>query len=214
MQHAAGRIEVVDSKSAYLTTGDLGFRRIDDREARGRLGGVFKITAKKVEQISEGHRNPQGILLTGKNLYISEHGPRGGDEINLIEQGKDYGWPFVTLGAAYGPGDYIRPASPGTHEGFEKPLIAWVPSVAPTELIRIPSDARASSIWGDMNGQVVMGTLAAESLIFLELAKKRSIKEVDRIFIGDRIRDLEVGVNSELIATTDSGQLLVITPRN
>lgn len=210
VQHAAGRIEIIDERSAFLTTGDLGYRKINDRTARGLLGGVFKITAKKIEQISEGHRNPQGILLVGKNLYISEHGPRGGDEINLIEKGKDYGWPFVTLGAAYGPGDYVRPENPGSHEGYEKPLIAWVPSVAPTELVQLPAINR----WGDLQGSLVMGTLAEESLIFLELNSARKIIETGREYIGERIRDLEIGSDGELIASTDSGKVLFVTLRS
>lgn len=207
VQHAAGRIEVINAKSAYITTGDLGFPRINDRSARGLLGGVFKITRNKTEQISEGHRNPQGILLVGKSLYISEHGPRGGDEINLIERGKDYGWPFVTLGQAYSSGDYVRPESPGTHAGYARPLVSWVPSVAPTELVRLPK----VSAWGDRGGMIVMGTLAEESLIFLERKTKRRITEVERQFIGERIRDLEIGANGEMIATTDSGKILFIS---
>ena len=98
VQHAAGRIEVIDKKNVYLTTGDLGFPKIGDRKARGTLGSIYKVSSSEFERVSQGHRNPQGVQLIGKNLYISEHGPRGGDEINLIELGRDYGWPFVTYG--------------------------------------------------------------------------------------------------------------------
>jgi glucose/arabinose dehydrogenase len=207
VQHAAGRIEVINENAAYITTGDLGFRSINDRQARGWLGGVFRITKEKTRQLSEGHRNPQGILRIGNSLYISEHGPRGGDEINLIENGKDYGWPFVTFGQPYSSGDYVRPDSTGTHAGYKKPLISWVPSVAPTELVRLPKVAQ----WGDMRGAIVMGTLAQESLIFIERTSKRKMKEVERHYIGERIRDLEIGANGEMIATTDSGKILFVT---
>lgn len=207
VQHAAGRIEVINENAAYITTGDLGYRLINDREARGLLGGVFRITKDRTRQLSEGHRNPQGILRIGKSLYISEHGPRGGDEINLIESGKDYGWPFVTFGQPYSSGDYVRPERTGTHVGFAKPLISWVPSVAPTELVRLPRVAQ----WGNKRGAIVMGTLAEESLIFIERNSKKKLKEVERHYIGERIRDLEVGANGELIATTDSGKVLFIT---
>ena len=210
VQHAAGRIEIINERSAFLTTGDLGYRKINDRSARGFLGGVFKITAKKVEQISQGHRNPQGILLVDQNLYISEHGPRGGDEINLIQKGKDYGWPFVTLGAAYGPGDYVRPERPGTHDGYERPLIAWVPSVAPTELVQLPLGNR----WGNLQDSIVMGTLAEESLIFLRLNSTTKITEIQREYLGERVRDLEIGANDEMVASTDSGKLLFITRKS
>lgn len=207
IQHAAGRIEIIDENSAYITTGDLGFRKIDDRSARGWLGGVFKITKDRIEQLSQGHRNPQGIVLIGRNLYISEHGPRGGDEINLIEKGRDYGWPFVTLGQPYSSGDYIRPDATGTHAGFAKPLVSWVPSVAPTELVRLPKIPG----WGDLSGQIVMGTLAEESLIFLERTSRRKMKEVERIYIGERIRDLDITSDGSMVATTDSGKLLFIS---
>jgi len=121
VQHAAGRMQVIDSTTAYLTTGDLGFPRINRVAARGWLGGVFEIKANSIKQISKGHRNPQGIVKIGNNFYISEHGPRGGDELNLVKAGKDYGWPFVTFGQAYSSGDYVKPTRPGTHAGYEKP---------------------------------------------------------------------------------------------
>lgn len=216
VQHAAGRIAIINGKSAYLTTGDLGFTQIDERKLRGRLGGVFKITKNKVLQISSGHRNPQGILLADKRLYISEHGPRGGDELNLIKRGRDYGWPFVTYGQAYSLGDYIRPTSPGTHKGFEEPIYQWTPSVAPTELLLLPTGER----WKNYSGWIAMGTLAEQSLIFIEILnlKNKSSDEVDikigkvlNAFVGERIRDMDLTVNGELVATTDSGKLLFIS---
>ena len=209
VQHAAGRMEVIDSESVYLTTGDLGYSRIGDMSARGWLGGVFKVRRDSVQQVSFGHRNPQGIVLSGKSLYISEHGPRGGDELNLIKEGKDYGWPFVTYGQAYGGGDYVKPRNPGTHEGFEKPLHYWVPSVAPTDLAKLPKDQG----WEDLAGNLVMGTLAEESLVFIELVKPRVVGKVQNSFIGERIRDLEINPQGEIVASTDSGLLLFISKR-
>jgi glucose/arabinose dehydrogenase len=209
VQHAAGRMAVIDPESVYLTTGDLGFSRIADKSARGWLGGVFKVRRDSVQQISSGHRNPQGIVLSGKSLYISEHGPRGGDELNLIKEGKDYGWPFVTYGQAYGGGDYVKPRNPGTHEGFEKPLHYWVPSVAPTELSQLPK----SQNWEGLKGNLVMGTLAEESLFFIELVKPRVVGKVQKYFIGERIRDLEINPEGEIVASTDSGLLLFISKR-
>lgn len=208
VQHAAGRIEVIDKKNVYLTTGDQGFPKIGDRKARGTLGSIYKVSSSAFERVSQGHRNPQGVQLIGKDLYISEHGPRGGDEINLIDLGRDYGWPFVTYGQPYGSGDYVRPSKTGTHEGFTKPLYYWVPSVAPTELILLPDDPR----WGSWSGQLVMGTLRENALIFLQLMSKREVGQVANVNVGERIRDLEVGNDGSIIATTDSGNLLFISP--
>ena len=208
VQHAAGRLEVIDKTSAYLTIGDLGFKKIGSKSARGDLGSVFKVGASKVEKISTGHRNQQGIVLIGTDLYTSEHGPRGGDELNLIKKGVDYGWPSVTYGDRYSFFDYVKPARPGTHEGFEKPLYYWVPSVAPTELIQLPT----SSTWGSWSEQLVMGTLANQSLIFIQLLAKQRVGAVVSVDVGQRIRDLEVTSIGSILATTDSGQLLLINP--
>ena len=206
VQHAAGRLAVIDKRSAYLTIGDLGYSEIDNVNRRGDLGSVFKVSATTREKISTGHRNQQGILLIGKDLYTSEHGPRGGDELNIIEKGVDYGWPAVTYGEPYSSGDYVRPATTGSHEGFRKPLTYWVPSVAPTELVQLNG-----SQWGQWSGQIVMGTLRDESLIFIELLDRKKVGKVSKFSIGERVRDLEIGVQGEMIATTDSGKLLFIS---
>jgi aldose sugar dehydrogenase len=109
VQHAAGRLEKIDANSVYLTIGDLGFTKINDVKARGDLGSVFQLTETSVKKISTGHRNAQGIvLLENKALLVSEHGPRGGDEINVIKPNADYGWPFVTFGKPYTSSDYVN----------------------------------------------------------------------------------------------------------
>ena len=209
VQHAAGRMQVIDSTTAYLTTGDLGFPRINRVAARGWLGGVFEIKANSIKQISKGHRNPQGIVKIGNNIYISEHGPRGGDELNLVKAGKDYGWPFVTFGQAYSSGDYVKPTRPGTHAGYEKPLYSWVPSVAPTELVQLPTGPQ----WKAQQSQIVMGTLAEQALIFIELLTPNKVGAVTSFDVGHRIRDLELLPDGTMVATTDDGKLLFISRR-
>jgi hypothetical protein len=208
VQHAAGRLQVINKNSAYLTVGDLGYSKIDDANRRGDLGSVFKVSATSHEKISQGHRNQQGIVLIGKDLYTSEHGPRGGDEINIIEKGVDYGWPAVTYGEPYSSGDYVKPQLTGNHDGYKKPLTYWVPSVAPTELVQLPS-----AQWGAWSGQMVMGTLRDESLIFIKLLDPNKVGEMTTYPVNERIRDLEVGANGQMIATTDSGKLLFISFR-
>jgi glucose/arabinose dehydrogenase len=207
VQHAAGRLAVIDEKTTYLTVGDLGFSKIGSKSARGDLGGVFKIGASKVEKISTGHRNQQGIELIGNDLYISEHGPRGGDELNLIKKGADYGWPTVTYGQAYSSGDYVRPTRSGTHDGFQLPLYNWVPSVAPTELVQLPATGK----WGAWSSQLVMGTLKEQALIFIQLSGRDKVGQVVSVDVSDRIRDLELLPDGRLVATTDSGNLLLIS---
>lgn len=205
VQHASGRMEVIDAKSAYLTVGDLGYPSINNRTRRGDLGSIFKISRTNVTKISSGHRNAQGIaLVNGSTLMASEHGPRGGDEINIIKQGADYGWPFVTYGEPYGAGDYVRPTKTGTHEGYPKPIKYWVPSIAPTELVQLPSTG-----FGDFSGGLAMGTLKEQVIVFMKLNGLR-ITTTELVSVDSRVRDLEVMPDGRLIASTDDGRLLLI----
>ena len=204
VQHAAGRMEKIDANSVYLTIGDLGFTKINDLQARGDLGSVFQITATSVKKISTGHRNAQGIvLLANKTLLTAEHGPRGGDEINIIKPNTDYGWPFVTFGKPYTSTDYVKPGKTGTHAGFQQPIKYWVPSIAPTELVQLPDN------WGKYSKQLVMGTLKEESLVFMTINAQNQITSEERVNVGERIRDLDVDENRSLVATTDSGKIMV-----
>ena len=209
VQHTSGRFAVIDSKSAYVTIGDLGYTQISNRKKRGDLGSIFKVSSTSVSKFSQGHRNAQGILLyNGKDLLAAEHGPRGGDELNLIKAGSDYGWPFVTYGQPYGPGDYVRPSKTGTHAGFVEPLKYWVPSIAPTELVQLPKSG-----WGDWSNQLVLGTLREQVLVFMAIDERFVVTNTVNVDIGERIRDLEVLSTGELVATTDSGKLLVINQK-
>lgn len=206
VQHAAGRMEVINSRSAYLTVGDLGFDELPNRAKRGDLGSVFQISKSKVTRISQGHRNQQGIVLfNGKDLLVSEHGPRGGDEINLVEQGVDYGWPFVTYGAPYSQGDYVIPGKTGTHEGFREPLKQWNPSIAPTELVQVPTGK-----FGKYTGGLAMGTLRQASLVFMRYENGK-VSDTEIVNVGARIRDLEVLPGQRLIASTDDGRLMIFS---
>jgi glucose/arabinose dehydrogenase len=197
---------VINTSSVYVTIGDLGFSDIGNRSKRGDLGSIFKLTAKSAVRVSQGHRNPQGIvLLENKTLMAAEHGPRGGDEINVINEGGDYGWPFVSYGEPYGFWDYVKPSTRGSHEGYTEPIKYWVPSIAPTELVQLPKQG-----WGVWGGALVLGTLREEILLFMKISETNEITESVRVEMNERIRDLEVLSNGSLIATTDSGRLITV----
>jgi glucose/arabinose dehydrogenase len=209
VQHTSGRFAVIDANSAYVTIGDLGYRQIGNRAKRGDLGSIFKVSARGATKVSQGHRNAQGIVLyDGKTLLAAEHGPRGGDELNRIRQGGDYGWPFVTYGQPYGFGDYVRPTKTGTHAGFIEPLTQWTPSIAPTELVQLPKIG-----WGEWSGQLMMGTLARQSLVLIKLGRTFTVTDQEIVQVGERIRDLDVLPSGQVVATTDSGKLLIVSLR-
>ena len=207
VQHTSGRFAVIDENSAYVTIGDLGYRQIGNREKRGDLGSIFKVSARGAVKVSQGHRNAQGIVLYDNvHLLAAEHGPRGGDELNRIREGGDYGWPFVTYGQPYGLGDYVRPTKTGTHAGFIEPLTHWTPSIAPTELVQLPKEG-----WGQWSNQLMLGTLARESLVLIKLDRNLAVTDQEFVRVGERIRDLEVLSSTQVVATTDSGKLLIVS---
>lgn len=217
VQHASGRIQVINKHSVFLTVGDLGFDNLFDRKERGTLGSVWRLTKKSATEItktriSQGHRNMQGIVLINKkHLLVSEHGPKGGDELNLIDLTKsgvhDFGWPFATYGSEYTEYDYVIPGKNGTHEGYTKPLKVWKTAIAPTELALVPNGT-----FGKYSGGIVMGSLLARSLVFMRYSyKKKMIYDSQIINVGERIRDLDVLSDRRLVASTDSGKLLIFT---
>lgn len=211
IQHASGRLVRINSTHAYVTLGDLGHPGIASRRARGQLGSVLRIAkGRKAVRISQGHRNGQGLTLDSRGrLWETEHGPRGGDELNLIQRGRDYGWPFVTLGEPYGTADYVMPRRTGTHAGYAKPRTSWVPSVATSELVQVPG---SWSGWTTRaGGDLLMGTLKDQSFWRIRVDSAGRVTDRERLAAGHRIRDLDVRSDGSLLATTDDGTLLLLT---
>ena len=156
---------------------------------------------------SYGHRNPQGATLGPDGRYwMHEHGPQGGDEINLPLPGRNYGWPVVTFGEQYGGG----PIGEGltAKPGMEPPLYHWTPSIAPSGMTFLTS-ARYGQAW---RGSLWVGSLKFGLLLRLDLQGDRIAREERFEFVGERIRDLRQGPDGWLYALTDSprGRLLQV----
>jgi glucose/arabinose dehydrogenase len=149
-----------------------------------------------------GHRNPEGLAWSAdrQQLWESEHGPRGGDEINLIEPGKNYGWPVITYGREYsGP-----PIGEGTSkEGMEQPIKYYVPSIAPSSLNFYTG--HKISPW---TGNIFVGALVLQHLNRLVLSGNKIVKE-ERLLRDwhQRIRDVHTGPDEALYVSTDEGHL-------
>ena len=161
------------------------------------------------EIFSYGHRNMQGAALNPqtKVLWISEHGPRGGDELNIPQAGKNYGWPIITYGINYS-GLKIPEAVGTSKEGLEQPLHYWAKSPGLSGM----AFATAKSAW---QGNLFQGSLAERNLIRLELDGEKAGKE-ERL-LGDmaqRIRDVREGPDGAIYVLTDEtdGKLLKLTP--
>lgn len=159
---------------------------------------------------SYGHRNIQGAALnpdTGE-LWINEHGPRGGDEVNIAEAGKNYGWPLVSYGVEYSG----EPVGTGQHSapGMEDPIYEWTPVIAVSGMEFYTGDAFPA--W---RGDVFVGGLRGQALVRLEKDGRR-ITEEERLLtdLGQRIRAVKQGPDGDLYVITDeeSGEILRMSP--
>jgi glucose/arabinose dehydrogenase len=193
------------------------------------LESIFPVT--DFTRFSCGHRNTQGLFYSDADghLYESEHGPSGGDEINILKRGHYYGWPQVSLGGAYGwplegpesgrdpfldkPGSISgyekslrnRGFYRGTHEGFEPPIASWIPSVGASALVQVP---RGSSL-RDWAGDLLLGTMTEKAIRRVRLSGTRLILD-EKIEIRFRIRDMVLDQNNTIYISTDEYQLVAL----
>lgn len=163
------------------------------------------LASKSHSVVTMGHRNPQGLtILDDGTVLATEHGPAGGDELNKMLRGANYGWPVVTYGTDYGTYDWQPSGHVGRHEGYESPLFAWLPSIGVSNLIQVKNfDPR----W---NGDLLVGSLKAMSLFRLRLERGRVVYS-EPIWIGERVRDLAQLSDGTVVLWTDDSKLLFLT---
>jgi len=154
-----------------------------------------------------GHRNALGLTFAPDgNLWAVEMGPRGGDEVNLIRRGANYGWPRASNGSHYDRRD-IPDHRDG--DGFEPPKIWWTPSISPSSIL-----IYTGSMFPDWRGDALIGALSGEALIRIDIQGANAAK-ADQWGMGERIREVEQGPDGEVYLLEDgsSGRLLRLTPR-
>lgn len=224
--HPGGRILFLSDKTFLLTVGD-GYNYMSAAQDLGsHLGKILRLTRDGVAAVDNpfvgraralpeiwtyGHRNPQGLTRDTETgvIWEHEHGPRGGDEINILRAGANYGWPLVTNGIDY-DGTLIseRMSAPG----FERPVFFWAPSIAPSGV------AIYRGALEDWRGKLFVGGLASKSIIRLRKGGETGfLIEEERMLPGlkKRIRDIRQGPDGLLYALTDEedGELLRLRPR-
>jgi aldose sugar dehydrogenase len=180
-----------------------------NKDGTAARGNPFAATPGALPEIwSYGHRNPQGATLAPDgSLWIHEHGPQGGDEINLPQAGRNYGWPVITYGENYGGGRIGEGLT--QKAGMEQPLHYWVPSIAPSGMAFLTSDRYGPA----MKGNLFVGSLKFGYLARLELVDGKVAKE-HKLASGERVRDVRQGPDGLLYLLTDSsqGRLLRLLP--
>lgn len=201
-QHFGSRIIFDDNGYLYFTIGERGNRDENPQDITRDGGKVYRLnddgsipkdnpfvnTPNAKQAIySYGHRNPQGMTIHPKTraIWTHEHGPKGGDEINIIKPGRNYGWPVITYGVNY-IGTKITDET--AREGMEQPLHYWVPSIAPSGMAFITSDK-----YKGWKGNLLVGSLKFQYLDLCYVKNGKVFKE-ERLLDGlGRVRSVEQG---------------------
>ncbi|PLW67112.1 PQQ-dependent sugar dehydrogenase [Pseudohalioglobus lutimaris] len=221
-QHYGGKMLFLPDGTLLLTTGEGFEYREDAQDRESELGKILRInddgsvpgdnpfTGENSSRVwTYGHRNPQGLALddTTGTVYMHEHGPRGGDEINVVKAGSNYGWPAVTYGVDYS-GAYVSPFTEA--EGMTQPLLYWVPSIAPSGMAMYSGEH-----FPQWQGDLFIGALVDEEVRRVDLENGEVVGQ-ESLFaeLESRIRDVRMGTDGHLYILTDGsdGQLIRVAP--
>mgnify|MGYP006154595277 FL=1 len=226
-QHFGGRMAWLADGSLLLGMGDGNLERTDAQRLHTHLGKFMRIRADgsvpadnpfvnragaRPEIWSVGHRNPQGVVVVDGVAYAHEHGARGGDELNRIRPGANYGWPAVTGGIDY---TYARVTPFRSLPGMEAPLLEWTPSIAPAGLTWY-----GGGLFPAWRGSLFVAALKERSVRRVPMAdpQKGPSGDQELLFqeLGERIRDVRAGPDGALWLLTDSpqGRVLRVVPAN
>ncbi|MDH3701654.1 MAG: PQQ-dependent sugar dehydrogenase [Alphaproteobacteria bacterium] len=222
--HYGSRLLFAPDGTLFITTGDRYSYLNHAQDTGDHLGTIVRVrddgsvpddnpfvghTGARPEIYSYGHRNVQGIALRpGDNvIWAHEHGPRGGDEVNILKPGANYGWPAITYGIDYS-GAIISDKTEAP--GMEQPVVYWDPSIAPSGMAFYDGDR-----FPNWRGDLFVGALAHTHLRRLKLDGDRVVKQ--EVLLGklnERIRDVRVGPDGLIYVLTDSGdgQILRLEP--
>ncbi len=219
--HYGSRIVWESPDILFLSVGDRNDRdlaqKLDNhhgkilrltREGKAAPGNPFEKTAGALAEIwSYGHRNPQGLALNPqKQLIEGEFGPRGGDEINLIKKGANYGWPIVTYGREYwGP----KIGEGTTKPGIEAPLAQWTPVISPSGM-----DFYTGKLFPKWNGNLFIGALSGSHIHRIVLNEKNQLIKEEALLSkeGWRFRNVRSGPDGALYFSTDQGMIAKLLP--
>ena len=221
-QHFGGRLTFDNENYLYFSVGDRGNRDVYPQDINLDGGKIYRINddgsipsdnpffnnpnAKKAIY-SYGHRNPQGMFkhpITGK-IWTNEHGPRGGDEINIIKKGKNYGWPKITYGINYSGTTITKNKS---LPKMEQPLYYWLPSIAPSSFEYISSD-----IYPNWKGSLLAGALVFK---YIERISLKNDKVVYRSKIAENLgrpRDIKQGPDGFVYVSVEGKGVYKILPK-
>jgi cytochrome c2 len=213
-QQYGGRLASLDEDTFLLTVGDHQYDGWNAEETypqdpEGSYGLILAIDSHSgaARTFSLGHRNPQGLYIDPDNvIWSTEHGPQGGDELNRIERGANYGWPYVTYGTEYGTHAWPLNDRQGRHEGYVEPVYAWVPSIGVSDLAGVERDG-----FPGWKGDLLIASLMDETLHRVRLSEGRVIY-IEPIPIGKATRDVIEARDGRIVLWTDDGSVVSLKP--
>ena len=209
---AGGRMAYDGESTIYLGSGDYHFDGSshspdlvisnDDSYEYGKVMAL-NIDTQETRMLSRGNRNMQGVAWLDGEVYVVEHGARGGDELNRIRDGGHYGWPFVSLGTAYNKQPQPGTINYGRHDDYDKPVFSWLPSIAISSLNPI------EGVHESWDGDLLMGSLKAQSLFRIRLEGDR-VLFAEQIPVGARVRYAQP-LEDRIVLWTDGRKLMFVT---
>lgn len=222
-QHFGGRIEFDREGYLYFGIGDRGNRDENPQDITRDNGKIYRLhddgsvpdgnpfTGRQdaVGAIfSYGHRNPQGLAMhpgTGR-IWEHEHGPRGGDEVNIIEKGKNYGWPVVSFGINYNGTEFAEDTAMA---GMEQPEWYWDPSIAPSGMDFVTSDR-----YPEWKGHLLVGSLKFNYLVLCRI--ENNTVTGDEILFRDigRVRNVRQGPDGYIYVATEGNGIVRLVPKS
>lgn len=213
-EEIGGRLVLLDANTLLLSQGDHGFSGIEgspaySQDPQATYGKTIRIDLRThaTSLNTLGHRNPQGLYAAADGrIWETEHSAQGGDELNLLQPGANYGWPLVTYGTDYGSLMWPLSRQQGHHEGFQQPIYSWLPGIGISDLVQIQRDR--FPVW---RGDLMIGTLSARSLFRIVLDGNRAVV-IEPIALQKRVRDVQELDDGRLLLWTDEAALLTIEP--
>jgi len=204
-QHFGSRIIPVEG-GAWITSGDRGTPAL--AQEANTVGKVMWFDGTNVSVWSLGHRNIQGAVLRDGELWTVEHGPRGGDELNRPQQGRNYGWPLISYGINYNGRDITGGLA--VLDGYEQPVYYWDPVIAPGGMGTYPANGKFRPWRGDL----LISSLRPGGINRLKLEEGRVVGEERLLPDVGRVRDLEVLPNGDLLVLIDApnADVLLVSP--
>lgn len=221
--HFGSRIAFDNKGFVYFSIGDRGERERKPQDLSLDGGKVYRLhddgripednpfaerKNTKTATYSYGHRNPQGMAKHPKtgDIWLHEHGPKGGDEINLVAAGKNYGWPVVSYGVNYNGSKFTDLTE---KSGMEQPLFHWTPSIAPSDMVFVTSDK-----YPHWQGKMLVGSLKFHYLVLVDITSNR-VTGQSKIFEGiGRVRSVMQGNDGYLYVGTDGTGIYRIEPKH